>query len=113
MECYICKSKKFVVNLTTETELSVVDEKPVIENCEPEIETVFCAQCRTLIYCKEAKDPWFIDNCSLKWDEEKKQLVEASNKIEPSNRIEKLIKSYPKEVLEALLAEIQQKKEEG
>lgn len=120
MKCYVCGHEIFDVYLKTTSTIEVVD---TIVNKIPYyhsdaiilIETIFCDKCGVMQYCAAAKDPWFTNQVSLVWDEEKQMLVDKkkvdlTNSTITSEELTKLLREYVNHG--GNLDEITKKKEE-
>lgn len=80
IKCYVCGFEKFDVFLQAQSEVSVIEDKPIIyETIKPTIQTILCAQCGVIQYCGERTDaPWFTHQVALEYDITTKTLSRPS-----------------------------------
>lgn len=113
MKCYVCGHDRFKIYFTLETTVDKINDVPVYQlTVESQIQTILCAKCGVMQYCEGRKDPWFTDQVSLVWDDEKQMLVEKKKeKVSLStDELTKLLREYVNQG--GKLDEIIKKKEE-
>lgn len=121
LKCYVCGCEDFVVHLKTTSTVEVINGIPCLPNEEDswgtgiDIVTILCSKCGVMQYCAESKDPWYVGQVSLVWDEEKQILVDrkkvdVTNYSITSEELTKLLREYVNQG--GKIEEIIKKKEE-
>lgn len=99
MKCYVCGHEIFDVFLKIEATVDVKNNQPIYYGIhESQIQTILCAKCRVMQYCAAAKDPWFTNQVSLVWDDEKQMLVDRKKTLNnvslSTEELTKLLREY-------------------